>query len=123
MDRDVHTTTLGSLLGGWTVNVVGAEISKRSDVRCAAVPGRGGASSWPVAKASEEDHARWHGAADRLLATIRALQAKESAASLHLRPPFAAGSLGTCATPGGTSCCAGTTTGWPPSCGRSSRRR
>ncbi|GAA5175159.1 hypothetical protein GCM10023321_80650 [Pseudonocardia eucalypti] len=41
-----------------------------------------------MAKASEEDHERWRGVADRLFAAIGALQAKESAASLHLRPPF-----------------------------------
>ncbi|MEV6136846.1 hypothetical protein AB0L63_12475 [Nocardia sp. NPDC051990] len=88
MDRTVHVTSLGSLVGAWTVNVIGARVSENRDLRCAVAPGsrRGSYSSDLVA--AEADCNRWCAATERLVATIGALQEKERLVSLHLHPPW-----------------------------------
>ncbi|SDM44913.1 hypothetical protein [Allokutzneria albata] len=87
MDLDVHVTNLGSLLGGWEVNVVGSLLSEHNQLTCVR-PSVFAVYPEKVVKASDADHDRWHAATDRFLQTISALQEREKAISLHLRPPF-----------------------------------
>ncbi|MBF6166522.1 hypothetical protein IU486_17450 [Streptomyces gardneri] len=91
MERELYVTDLGKLLGGWTVNVVGTELSEHSRLLCAHGSRSSGFSSDRVIRASPEDHDRWCSATHRLLVEIRALQEREEAASLHLRAPFRGG--------------------------------
>ncbi|MCP3802885.1 hypothetical protein NLX83_26775 [Allokutzneria sp. A3M-2-11 16] len=86
MDLDVSVTELGHVLGGWTVNVVGGLLSKHSRMKC--VRPNGSSYADEVVKASRADHDRWHAATNHFLLTIRALQKREEAISLHQRPPF-----------------------------------
>ncbi|WP_327113988.1 hypothetical protein OHB12_33105 [Nocardia sp. NBC_01730] len=91
MERELYVTDLGKLLGGWTVNVVGTELSEHSRLLCAHGSRSSRSSSDRVVRAGPEDHDRWCSATDRLLVEIRALQEREEAASLHLRAPFRGG--------------------------------
>jgi hypothetical protein len=87
VSRDVvYVRDLRSLIGGWTVNVIGARISENARLQCARK-----SRCWyysDYVRATEEDHDRWHAATEDLLATIRALQDTERQVSLHLHPPF-----------------------------------
>lgn len=87
MDRTVHVTSLGSLVGAWTVNVIGSRISENSGLQCAVEPDSKRSYS-PQLMATEADRNRWCAATERLLATIGALQEKERLASLHLQAPW-----------------------------------
>lgn len=91
MERELYVTDLGKLLGGWTVNVIGAELSEHSRLLCAHGSRSSRSSSDRVVRAGPEDHDRWCSATDRLLVEIRALQEREEAVSLHLRAPFRGG--------------------------------
>lgn len=91
MEFDFYVTELGSLLGGWTVNVVGAELSKHSRLLCAEVSRSSYSTSDRVVRAAREDRDRWCSATRRLLAEIHTLQEREEAVSLHRRAPFRGG--------------------------------
>ncbi|MFC3452687.1 hypothetical protein [Amycolatopsis speibonae] len=91
MEFDFYVTDLGSLLGGWTVNVVGAELSKYNRLLCAEASSSSYSTSDRVVRAGREDRDRWCSATRRLLAQIQALQEREEAVSLHLRAPFRGG--------------------------------
>ncbi|WP_433759850.1 hypothetical protein [Nocardia sp. CA-135398] len=88
MGRAVHVTSLGILVGAWTVNVIGARISENSDLPCAVEPGSKRSAYSRDIEATDADCNRWFAATERLLTTIDALQEKERRASLHLQPPW-----------------------------------
>ncbi|RSN56206.1 hypothetical protein DMH01_30890 [Amycolatopsis sp. WAC 04182] len=91
MEFDFSVTELGRLLGGWTGNVIGAELSEHSRLLCAKDSCSAHSISDRLVRASREDRDRWCSATDRLLVEIRALQEREEAVSRHLRAPFRGG--------------------------------
>ncbi len=91
MEFEFYVTELGTLLGGWTVDVVGAELSEHSRLLCAKASRSPHSISDRLVRASREDRDRWCSATDRLLVEIHSLQEREEAVSRHLRAPFRGG--------------------------------
>ncbi|MEV5836056.1 hypothetical protein [Nocardia sp. NPDC052112] len=88
MDRRVQVMSLGSLVGPWTVDVIGARISENRELRCAVELDSKRAAYSSDPEASAADCNRWCAATRYLLTTIAALQEQERLASLHLNPPW-----------------------------------
>jgi len=87
MHHEIRVMTLGLLIGSWTVNEIGSKISENRDLLCAKPAGERRSLS-QVVLVGRQDHDRWCGATEELVAKIHALQEKETAASLHRNPPF-----------------------------------